>query len=239
VKPGEKLQSAPDEEIEDLLERRRQFLARVSQKYMGQVIDFPEMVRLVGIYLEGMPRYIPNPMDPDDLMVREGKLLFENPETACSSCHPAPTFTDKQTPENQNKSFFPMVSPAPRDNAVTLISSNYQDRVRYGKKIPEGQSPGRIEEFEGHYAAPSLRGLWAEPPIMLHHGHAVSMREVVCTPGHIALRRFPFPRPDLDRPGGWEKGQNEMEGILDTHGTTSHLNTWEIECLVAYLESIE
>jgi YVTN family beta-propeller protein len=239
VKPGEKLRVAPKEKLEDLLERRRLFLGRVSRKYFGHAIDFPEMVRLVGVFLEGQARMLPNPVPRNDPMVQEGKLLFEDPETACASCHPAPTFTDKETPQNQNKSFFPLISPAPRDNAVTLISSNYQDRIRYEKKIPPDQSQGRIEEHEGHYVSPSLRGMWSEPPIMLHHGHAVSLREVICTPGHIALRRFPFPRPDLDRPGGWEKGQNEMEGILDTHGATSHLNTWEIECLLAYLESIE
>jgi cytochrome c peroxidase len=98
---------------------------------------------------------------------------------------------------------------------------------------------GRIESREGHFVAPSLRGIWARPPKFLHHGHAISLREVVCTPDHPALRRFTQPRHDAPRPDGKEIGLNELDGLPDTHGTTSHLSVWDIECLVAFIHSIE
>jgi hypothetical protein len=42
-----------------------------------------------------------------------------------------------------------------------------------------------------------------------------------------------------ERPGLWELGLNELDGLFDTHGTTSHLSVWEIGCLLKYLRSIE
>lgn len=238
VHAGERFQVAPEVEDRLLLFRRHRFVARVSTRWLGKVADFDEIVRLVGVYLEGETRLLPNPVDPNDPMVIEGQVLFESPEVGCAGCHPAPSFTDKVHVHNANRAFPPLVSRAPRDDAVTLLSANYIDRVRYGRHQP-GADEGRIEETEGHFVAPSLRGLWARPPSFLHHGHAVSLREVVCTPDHMALRRYPFPRRDIDRPGRWEVGKNEREGIPDTHGGTSHLSVWEIECLLAYLLSIE
>jgi hypothetical protein len=35
-----------------------------------------------------------------------------------------------------------------------------------------------------------------------------------------------------------ERGFNEIDGVPDTHGGTSHLNASEVDDLVAYLESL-
>lgn len=238
IPPGERIQVAPGVPAADLLLRRERLLAELGRRYLGRAIDFDELVRLVGVYLEGENRLLPNPVEPDDPMVRQGRVLFESPEVGCAGCHPAPTFTDKVHAPGPNRAFPPVVRGAPRDGAVTLVSAGYIDRVRYHRHRP-GEDPGRIEAREGHFVAPSLRGLWARPPSFLHHGHAVSLREVVCSPDHMALRRHPAERRDVARPGRWEIGKNEREGIPDTHGGTSHLSVWEIECLLAYLNSIE
>ncbi len=128
---------------------------------------------------------------------------------------------------------------APRDNIHTLISADRIDALNGYVRYWDEQDKGRVEAQEGFFVAPSLRGLWARPPRFLHHGHAISLREVVCNPDHIALRRLPFARRDADRPGRREKGLNELNGVPDTHGVTSHLSVWDIQCLIKFLESIE
>ena len=223
----------------DLIKRREIHFARISEKYLGSSYSFREFQKFIGDYQGGEPRLHPNPVNRDDSMVRHGRSIFENPKVGCMACHPAPTFTDKVHVHNQNKSFPPLVSTANRDNVHTLISA---DRIDYFNRYvrpwdPEDQ--GRIEQHEGFFVAPSLRGLWARPAKFLHHGHAVSLREILCTPEHVALRRFPFERRDTERPGRWERGLNELDGLIDTHGTTSHLSIWDIECLLAFLGSIE
>ena len=172
-------------------------------------------------------------------MVRHGRALFNGPKVGCAGCHPAPTFTDKVHPHNENKSFPPLISAARRDNIHTLISADRIDFLNGFERPWDPEDQGRVESREGFFVAPSLRGLWARPPKFLHHGHAISMREVVCTPDHPALRRFPHPRYDAPRPDGREIGLNELDGLPDTHGTTSHLSVWDIECLVAFIHSIE
>ncbi len=239
VKPGEKLRVAPDVDLRDLIARRSRFLAEAGRRWFGKPVGFEEIVRLLGVWLEGESRLLPNPVDRRDPMVTEGRLVFESPEVGCSSCHPAPAFTERGLSPELGPTFPPVVSAAPRDRTATLVSARYLDRVRYRIPAPAGADPGRIERREGFYVAPSLRGLWARPPSFLHHGHAVSLREVLCTPRHTALRRFPEERHDIPRPGRWEIGQNAIGAIPDTHGGTSHLSTWEIECLLAYLGSIE
>jgi hypothetical protein len=195
--------------------------------------------RFIGEYQGGEPRLLPNPLDPLDPMVRYGRALFESPEVGCAACHPAPTFTDKVNVYNQNRSFRPLVSTRPRDNIHTLISADYLDGLNGFVRYWDEDDAGRYEEREGAFVAPSLHALWARPPRFLHHGNAISLREVVCTPEHPALRRLPFSRMQAERPGLWELGLNELDGLFDTHGTTSHLSVWEIECLLKYLRSIE
>ncbi len=226
-------------QLADLIKRREVHFGQISEKYLGRRYSFRDFQRFIGVYQGGEPRLLPNPVDPDDVMVRHGQALFVDPRVGCASCHPAPTFTDKVHVYNQNKSFPPLISPARRDNIHTLISADRIDYLNGFERPWDLGDIGRVESHEGFFVAPSLRGIWARPAKFLHHGHAISMREVVCTPDHPALRRFIQPRHDAPRPDGREIGLNELDGLPDTHGTTSHLSVWDIECLVAFIHSIE
>jgi YVTN family beta-propeller protein len=223
----------------DLTKRREQFFRLQTRRYFGKELNFRDLQRIIGVYQAGEPRLLPNPLDPSDPMVRHGRELFESPQVGCAGCHPAPTFTDKTNVYNQNKSFRPLVSSVPRDNIHTLISADYLDQINGFMRYWDEEDTGRYEEHEGNFVAPSLHNIWARPPRFLHHGNAISLREVISTPEHPALQRMPFPRLQADRPGGWEQGLNELDGLFDTHGTTSHLSVWDIECLIKYLRSIE
>ena len=225
--------------LADLIKRREIHFGQIAERYLGDRYSFRDFQRFIGAYQEGEPRLLPNPVEPNNEMVRHGKALFNDPRVGCASCHPAPTFTDKVHPHNENKSFPPLVSAVNRDNIHTLISADRIDFLNGFQRSWDLDDTGRVERREGFFVAPSLRGIWARPPKFLHHGHAVSMREVVCTPDHPALRPFSRPRHDAPRPDGREIGFNELDGLPDTHGTTSHLSVWDIECLVAFIHSIE
>ncbi|MAG69501.1 MAG: hypothetical protein CL471_04275 [Acidobacteria bacterium] len=225
--------------LADLIARRELFFRQTSSRYFGAAYGFRDMQRVIGDYQGGEPRLLPNPIDPDDSMVRRGRAIFESPEVGCAGCHPAPAFTDKVTVYNQNKAFRPLVTAAARDNVHTLISADRLDAIMGFARDWDPTDEGRIEEHEGFFVAPSLRGLWARPHAFLHHGRAVGLREVVATPDHPALRPRTLNRRDPDRPAGRERGLNELDGLIDTHGTTSHLSVWEFECLLKYLVSIE
>ena len=215
-----------DSEVADLVYRREVFFQRTSEEVFGQPWGFRDLQRFIGVYQGAEPRLLPNPVSPDDPMVAQGRQLFESPTTGCSGCHPAPTFTDKVHVHNDNKAFPPLVTPAARDNVHSLVSADRIDWINGFSRYWDTGDEGRVEAHEGHFVAPSLRGLWSRPPRFLHHGGALSLREVVATPDHPALR-----------PG--ETGLNEHNGLIDTHGTTSQLSIWELECLVRYLRSIE
>jgi hypothetical protein len=229
----------PGVQLADLVKRREVHFARLSKKYLGRGYTFRDLQRFIGIYQGGEPRLLPNPVDPDDSMVSHGRFLFESPKVGGAGCHPAPTFSDKTHVYNQNKSFPPLVSPVQRDNIHTLISADRVDFLNGHVRNWDPDDKGRIEQQEGFFVAPSLRGIWSRPEKFLHHGHAVSLREVVCTPGHSALRNFTQPRRDTLRRDNRETGLNERDGLPDTHGATSHLSVWDIECLIAFIKSIE
>ena len=238
VATGRKTESG-EVRLVDQIKRREIHFRRVSAKYMGREHSFRDFQRFIGAYQGGEPRLLPNPVDADDAMVQHGRAVFNDPKVGCAGCHPAPTFTDKKHVHNQNRGFPPLVTAAARDMVHTLISADRIDYLNGYVRVWDTDDQGRIEEREGFYAAPSLHGIWARPPKFLHHGHAVSLREVLCTPDHIALRRHPFSRHDADRPGRREKGLNERDGIPDTHGVTSLLSVWDIECLSRFIQSIE
>jgi hypothetical protein len=223
----------------DLIKRREVHFQRIAKLHLGREYSFRDFQKFIGAYQAGEARLLPNPSDQDDPMVVHGRALFNHPMVACASCHPAPAFTDKTHVYNQNKSFPPLVTAAPRDNVHTLISADRIDALNGYVRDWDAQDKGRFEAQEGFFVSPSLRGLWARPPRFLHHGHAVSLREIVCNPDHIALRRFPFARRDTNRPDRREKGLNELDGVPDTHGVTSHLSVWDIECLIRFIKSIE
>ncbi|MEK7468677.1 MAG: hypothetical protein AAB074_14800 [Planctomycetota bacterium] len=223
--------SSPDVKLADLMKRREIHFARISEKYWGSAYGLRDCQKFVGAYQGEEPRLLANPEASEDPMVVQGKAIFEDARVGCAQCHPAPAFTDKKHPNNMNRSFPPLVTPAPRDNVHTLVSADRLDAINGFVRAWDAEDKGRVEEREGFFVAPSLRGLWARPPRLLHHGRAVSLREVVCTPGHAALKPLPY--------GRHEQGLNERDGVPDTHGVTSHLMVWEIECLVRYLRSIE
>ncbi len=228
-----------DVRLVDLIKRRETHFRQIAKRYLGEEYQFRDFQKFIGAYQAGEPRLLPNPRDKNDPMIVHGRELFHHPMVACASCHPAPAFTDKSKVYNQNKSFPPLVTAAPRDNVHTLISADRIDALNGYVRYWDQKDKGRIETQEGFFVAPSLRGLWARPPRLLHHGHAISLREVVCSPDHVALRRFPFARRDADRPERHERGLNELDGVPDTHGVTSHLSVWDIECLISFIQSIE
>lgn len=225
--------------LQDLIKRRELHFRRTSERYLGRAHGFRELQRFIGAYQGGETRLLPNPEDPEDPEVRRGRSLFHSPGVGCSQCHPPPSFTEKAHVHNSNRAFFPMITPAARDNVHTLISADRIDHLLGFVRPWDPEDRGRVEEREGFFVAPSLRGLWARPSRFLHHGGAVSLREVLCTPGHPALRPVRFPRPDAPRPAGRERGMNEHLGTPDTHGMTSHLSRADIRCLERFVRSIE
>lgn len=230
--------------LADLLERREVHVARVSKAYFGETATFRDLQRFIGTWQGGEPRLLASPIDPDDSvvddMLRRGRALFDSPEVGCSRCHAGPGFTDKVHIHNDNRALPPLVTPAPRDNVHTLISADRIDRLNGYTRSWDPDDPGRVEAREGFIVVPSLRGLFARPPRFLHHGMALSLREVICPPRHIALRTVPYERvQDQQRADRAEVGRNELHGLPDLHGTTSHLSVWDVECLVTFLRSIQ
>lgn len=230
--------SHPTVRLVDLAERREAFFRATTKQLMGTELGIRDLQRVVGAFQAGEARLLPNPEDPDDPMIQRGRELFESPEVGCSACHPAPGFADKQLVRNANRAFGPLVTPAPRDTAHTLLGPDWVDARKGYRRAWDPDDPGRVEQREGHFTTPGLRGLWSRPPRMLHHGGAITLRETLCTPGHPALAPIEHERAQAPR-RGWERGMNERDGVPDTHGATSHLSVWDIECLRRYLLSIE
>jgi DNA-binding beta-propeller fold protein YncE len=236
---GKKL--PPGVRLMDLAYRRELHFRNITKQYWGEEYGFRDMQKFIGDFQAAEPRLLPNPNvqgNPDDPEVKLGRELFFNPEVGCASCHAPPHFTLKDGVYNQNASLPPLVTPNPRDDAHMLVSADRQDYnlkfVRYWDK----DDKGRVEENEGFFTTPSLRGIWAVPEVFLHHGQARSLREVVCPPGHPALRRFRYPPLSVTHPRKWEKGLNEIYGLPDTHGQTSHLSYHQVNALVKFLKSI-
>lgn len=210
----------------DLVKRRDTMFAQTSRRWLGAPYGLREVQRLVGLWQGGEGRLLPDPEDATDPMVARGRALFESPAVGCAGCHPAPTFTDKVHPPNENRAFPPLVTLGRRDAIHNVPSPSRIDANAGYVRAWDPDDRGRVQQRADQFVAPSLRGLWARPPRLLHDGRARSLREVLATPAHPALR-----------PG--EVGRNERDGVPDTHGATSHLNVWELECLRRYVLSIE
>ena len=192
--------------------------------------------------------------------VERGRALFEAPQVGCVACHAPPDFTTKPGAGNVTQAHTPVVTVTRRDAAFTLLSMNRLDAIAGVERDLEPWDTGRAETHQGRYTNLPLRGLWDRPPIFLHGGTARSLREVLCTPGHPALRSFPHEvrlGGERERPGRRELGLNETDAVpealprtlpleaaggrigIDTHGGTSQLDPSQIDDLVDFLEAIE
>ncbi len=201
-------------------------------------LDFAGVTRAIGLFLLAAPRLLPNP-NPRSAAAARGERLFERFDVGCAGCHPAPAYTvaDDVTGANPAARMLPVVTPM-RDaegRNLDLLAPGFvatfalaeQDRCEDVAPIAAcaaDPSAGDADR-QVRFGAPSLRGLWDRAPGMLHHGRARGLREVLCAPGHPALR-----------PG--EVGRNERDGVPDSHGGTSHLSVAEIEDLIAFLQTL-
>jgi hypothetical protein len=246
--------------IESTLEERRDAMFRAqSLRVFGKAFTLRDFQRFVGEWQIHEVRLLPNPFDATSPSVLRGKRLFEDPQVGCISCHAGTDFTRKDFADNPQQALPPLVMLTPRDASFTLLSMNRLDAINGIQRDLEPWDTGRVERIQGQFTTFPLRGLWDRPPVFLHSGMARSLREVVCPPGHTALRGFPY-GPLLggvpERPGQHEVGFNETmvlpelaprakplmnaNGRIgpDTHGGTTQLRPHEVDDLVDFLESI-
>ncbi len=234
----------------DLDERRDEWMRRQTMRYFGKAFVFSDFQRFIGEFQAAEARLLPNPYDQNNEAVLRGRALFNGTATGCGTCHPPPSFASKaqSLTHNREATLPSLVTMTRRDGTYTLMSPSFTDRLNGRTPDVQPWEEGRVEQEEGRFTTFQLRGLFDRPRSLLHHGRAISLREVLCTPDHEALGVFkfaPLRGGERIRPGGREKGFNETrrrgEGryIVDTHGGTSHLNAHEIQDLVAMLLAIE
>ncbi len=204
-------------------------------------LDFDGITRALGRFLLVAPRLLPNPNVAEDLSASaaRGKALFESPSTGCSACHPSPAFTlsHSHNPDGLPLRIGPVVSPHRSAEGLNLdlLAPGFSEVFPQAEQESCTELCGDelcLEEPEScddlrdvMFGVPSLRGIWDRAPSMLHDGRAQGLREVICTPGHPALQ-------------AGEQGFNERDGVVDSHGGTSHLAPDQIEDLLRYLESL-
>lgn len=199
-------------------------------------LDFDGTTQALGLFLLANTGLPPNPHDPESAMARRGRAIYEDPRTACATCHPAPAFTVSTdvNPGNISLFFGPVVTPNRDEDGTNLdiFSDGFIDSFPLVSQDscedlcgPEAcaADPFVCDDIRNVLlGATTLRGIWDRSPSMLHDGRAQGLREVLCTPGHPALQ-----------PG--ETGFNERDGVPDTHGGTSHLSPADIDDLIAYI----
>ncbi|MEK6606464.1 MAG: hypothetical protein AABZ30_02280 [Myxococcota bacterium] len=190
----------------------------------GVPLNFDGITRALGLFLLVRPRLLPNPnVQLATPAAERGRRLYESSATGCAFCHPLPVTTVATAPPfnpfDQEVQFPPVVSP--RRNPVTRANA---DTVTAGFL----QSfPTTVQDADGavRFGAPLLRGIWDRATRFFHDGRAESLREALATPGHAALE-------------AGERGFNETDGVIDTHGGTSQLTPEELADLIAFLESL-
>jgi hypothetical protein len=242
-------------------ERRDEAFRQMSLRLFGKAFKMRDFQRLVGEWQAHEPRLLPNPFDAGNPAIARGRLLFEDPQVGCVSCHPPPHFAKKDFPALPNQAMPARVTFTVRDGSFTLMSKNREDDVNGFRRDLEPWDLGRAEQRQGFFTVFSLRGIWDRPPVFLHNGLARTMHEVVAPPGHPALRTLPY-EPRIggvpERPGRREVGCNfttiaatkdpahvrlhVIAGArigFDTHGGTAQLTRRQVEDLVAFLNSIE
>ncbi len=234
----------------DLGERRDEMIRKLSMKYFGKAYNFRDFQRFIGEFQAAETRLHPNPYDKNNPSVKRGKTLFTRLDVNCITCHKAPEFTDKSEElfNNHERVLPAITSFTRREKAFTLVGPHWMDRANNYKRDLEYWEEGRVERNQGDVTVFQLRGIFDRPFSFLHHGRAVSLREVIAAPDHYSLRKFKYPvlRGGEDvREGLRERGFNELSFldektyIMDTHGGTSHLNTVQIQDLENFLLSIE
>lgn len=199
-------------------------------------LDFDGVTRALGLFLLGAPRFLPNPNDPDSTAARRGKALFESAAVGCAVCHPAPTFavSTDNNPFEVPLRFPPVVTPtrSPEGKNYDLLTNGFIQifpvvemdtcEAVCGEELCAADASACDEERNLRMGVTGLRGIWDRAEMFLHDGRAKNLREVLCTPGHPALKEG-------------ERGFNERDGIPDTHGGTSQLTPQEIEDLIAFM----
>jgi len=240
----------------DLEERRNEFMRRQSMSAFGEAHSLADLYRYVGAWLGNTPHLVPNPMDQEHPSVKRGARLFNSAAVMCGVCHQAPDFTSKDPilTHNERRALPTLTSISRRDASYTLVSVHAME-VANGREFDlDPGDRGRVEEREGSFTTMQLRGIFDRPPVFLHHGQAKSLREVICTPEHQALRTYTYPilqGTEEVRPGRKEIGFNEVRErtergdldpanqILDSHGGTSQLTPRQVEDLVHFMEAIQ
>ncbi|WP_221031074.1 hypothetical protein [Actomonas aquatica] len=241
-------------------ERRNAFFREATLRTMGKSFVLRDFQRFVGEWQANEPRLMPVPFDQENASVLRGRALFNEAQTGCASCHPAPHFAKKDMPNNPRQVVPPQVTMSVRDGSFTLLSMERLDALAGIIRDLEPWDPGRSEDEQVHYTPFGLRGMWDRPPVFLHNGIARTVREVVSVPGQTHLRRFkyePLMGGEPERPHRREVGFNETYFVKarndknkthldtggrigsDTHGGTSHLTATQIDDLVNYLLSIQ
>lgn len=241
----------------DLEERREAFFRQQTQRYFGEPAGLRKMYQYVAAWLGNTTHLLPNPYDTEHPSVQRGQRLFNDATVMCSVCHTPPEFTNKsfELTHNDRRALPQLTTTTRRDASYTLVSVRAMD-VANGLTdfVMEPEDRGRVEDVEGSFTTMQLRGIFDRPPVFLHHARARSLREVLCTPGHPALRRYRYPvyqGNEQVRDSRREIGFNETtartpagpldpeDQIFDTHGGTSHLTPRQIEDLLNFMLSIE
>ena len=204
--------------------RDRFFVAQVG-------LTFDQVARQrIGSFLMGRPRLLPNPNaqypTPEQAAsIERGRQLFLSSEVKCGTCHPdaAPDL-----PFTTNETIEPVISLSPLDNGYLV----------------------QPFEIDGTFNIPSLRGVWDRPRVYFHDGRAKSIRSAILGPGHPALvtgedgchlladeeSRF---LGGVFRPVYNGQGCNEVDGLGNTHGTTTQLTSAQVDDLIQFVLSIE
>jgi len=184
-------------------------------------LGFDGITRALGTFLLARPRALPNPNAAFPAAnVSRGAAIFASTEAGCNGCHPLPV-TSTAFPTAVTDAPGPITFPY----LVTPIRDPWGNDVDRVNPAFLGTFPtSRQNEGGLRIGVAQIRGAW-DRTRFLHHGAARSLREVLATPGHAALR-------------DGERALNERDGQPNTHGGISHLSVSDFDALVAFLETL-
>ena len=189
----------------------------VARRALG--LGFDGVTRSLGVFLRTRSRLLPNPnavLPTADAQL--GALVFASSRAGCSTCHPLPvSATSSDLPQLGAVAMPFVVSPLRHPETGADV-----DRITGGFLATFPRA--RQDEAGLRLGVTSLRGSW-DRSRFLHHGTARSLREVLATPGHPALREG-------------EVGRNERDGFPNTHGGTAHLSERELVALEMFVETL-